>query len=93
MVRAILRDDPPPLPMSDSVDRARKPRDDEMDVFGLSHTGLVRKENQDHFLMAMFHKRINVISTNLPDIEQRFPVGEQRLAYVAMVADGVIKEA
>ncbi len=75
--------------MSDSVDRARKPRDDEMDVFGLSHTGLVREENQDHFLMAMFHKRINVISTNLPDIEQRFPVGEQRLAYVAMVADGV----
>ena len=75
--------------MSESVDPARKPRDDEMDVFGLSHTGLVRKENQDHFLMATFHKRINVISTNLPDIEQRFPAGEQRLAYVAMVADGV----
>jgi protein phosphatase len=75
--------------MSEHVAPARKPRDDEMDVFGLSHTGLVRKENQDHFLMATFHKRINVISTNLPDIEQRFPVGEQRLAYVAMVADGV----
>ena len=60
-----------------------------MDVFGLSHAGLVRKENQDHYLMATFHKRINVISTNLPNLEQRFPIGEQRLAYVAMVADGV----
>jgi len=60
-----------------------------MDVFGLSHTGKVRKENQDHYLMATFHKRVNVISTNLPNIEQRFPQDGQRLAYVAMVADGV----
>jgi len=67
----------------------RKPRDDEMDVWGLSHIGHVRKENQDHFLMATFHKRINVIATNLPDAEQRLPQGEQRLAYLAMVADGV----
>lgn len=75
--------------MSETSVLPRKPRDDEMDVFGLSHTGRVRKENQDHFLMASFHKRMNVISTNLPNIEQRFPLGEQRLAYVAMVADGV----
>lgn len=75
--------------MSQTSGPPRKPRDDEMDVFGLSHTGTVRKENQDHYLMATFHKRINVISTNLPNIEQRFPHVEQRLAYVAMVADGV----
>lgn len=75
--------------MSETASPPRKPRDDEMDVFGLSHAGLVRKENQDHYLMATFHKRINVISTNLPNLEQRFPLGEQRLAYVAMVADGV----
>ncbi|WP_310571107.1 serine/threonine-protein phosphatase [Gemmatimonas sp.] len=75
--------------MSETAAPPRKPRDDEMDVFGLSHTGTVRKENQDHYLMATFHKRINVISSNLPDIEQRFPNGEQRLAYLAMVADGV----
>lgn len=67
----------------------RKPRDDEADVYGLSHTGRVRKENQDHFLIATFHKRINVIATNLPEAESRLPQGEQRLAYVAMVADGV----
>jgi len=75
--------------MSETADPTRKPRDDEMDVFGLSDTGTVRKENQDHYLMATFHKRINVISTNLPNVEQRLPQGEQRLAYVAMVADGV----
>ncbi|WP_373067319.1 hypothetical protein [Gemmatimonas sp.] len=43
-------------------------------MFGLSHTGKVWKENQDHYLMATFHKRVNVISTNLPNIEQRFPL-------------------
>lgn len=67
----------------------RKPRDDEMDVHGLSHTGLVRKENQDHFLLATFHKRVNVIATNLPNADSRLPQGEQRLAYLAIVADGV----
>ena len=75
--------------MSDDTPAPRKPRDDEMDVHGLSHTGKVRKENQDHFLMATFHKRINVIGTNLPNAELRLPQGEQRLAYLAMVADGV----
>lgn len=65
--------------MSETASPPRKPRDDEMDVFGPSHAGLVRKENQDHYLMATFHKRINVISTNLPNLEQRFPIGEQRL--------------
>ena len=57
----MLDGDPPPTPMSETASPPRKPRDDEMDVFGLSHAGLVRKENQDHYLMATFHKRINVI--------------------------------
>lgn len=72
-----------------NADEPRKPRDDEMDVFGLSHTGRVRRENQDHFLIATFHKRINVLATNLPEAEHRLPPGEQRLAFLAMVADGV----
>ncbi len=75
--------------MSPLSDQSRKPRDDEMDVYGLSHQGKVRQENQDHFLIATFHKRINVISTNLENVEHRFPLGEQRLAYLAMIADGV----
>ncbi len=67
---------------------ARKPRDDEIDVFGLTHPGTVRTTNQDHFLLASVHKRIAVHQTSLPDLAQ-LPTGEQRLAFFGMVADGV----
>ena len=67
---------------------SRKPRDDEIDVHGLSHVGKVRKDNQDHFLLASILKRVNVLATNL-DEQQRLPLGEQRLAFLMMVADGV----
>lgn len=60
-----------------------------MDVYGLSHPGKVRTENQDHYLIATFHKRINVLSTNLDNVAERFPREEQRLVYLAMIADGV----
>jgi serine/threonine protein phosphatase PrpC len=66
----------------------RAPRDDEIEVFGLSHIGKVRKSNQDRFLIATIHKRVNVVTSNLEDTE-RLPQGEQRLAYLAMIADGV----
>lgn len=66
----------------------RAPRDDEIEVFGLSHLGKVRKTNQDRFLIATIHKRVNVVTSNLEDTE-RLPHGEQRLAYLAMIADGV----
>lgn len=72
--------------MSDTL--PRQPRDDETDVYGLSHPGKVRKENQDRFLLATIHKRVNITSSNLDDTE-RLPMGDQRLAFVAMVADGV----
>lgn len=66
----------------------RKPDDDEIDVFGLSHRGKVRSENQDHFLLASLHKRLTIHRTNLSDAERR-PFADRRLAFVAMVADGV----
>ena len=65
-----------------------KPHDDELDVFGLSHAGNVRAENQDHFLVATVHKRVSVRLTNLTQ-QQRLPMGDERLAVFAMVADGV----
>ena len=65
-----------------------KPRDDEIDVFGLSHAGRVRAQNQDHFLIATIHKRVQVVRTNLTE-QQRLPVEDERLATIAMVADGV----
>jgi protein phosphatase len=66
----------------------RKPRDDEIDVYGLTHVGKVRKTNQDHFLLASIHKRIQLIQTSLTD-QQRLPFGDERLGVIAMVADGV----
>ena len=66
----------------------RIPRDDEIDVFAVSHVGKVRKENQDRFLLATINKRVNIVSCNLDEAE-RLGQGDQRLAYLAMVADGV----
>jgi protein phosphatase len=65
-----------------------KPHDDEIDVFGLSHTGKVRAENQDHFLIATINKRVQIVQTNLTE-KQLLPMEDQRLAFIAMVADGV----
>jgi len=66
----------------------RKPRDDEIDVYGLTHVGKVRKVNQDHFLLASIHKKVQVLLTSLSD-QERLPFGDERLAVVAMIADGV----
>jgi serine/threonine protein phosphatase PrpC len=70
------------------ADPARKPRDDEIDVFGLTHPGKVRKENQDHFLICALRKQMVVQQTSLPMPENLMAEGE-RLALVMMVADGV----
>ena len=66
-----------------AIPNTRKPRDDEIDVHGLTHAGRVRKDNQDHFLLATVHKRVNVIATNL-ETQSRLPVGDHRVAFVAM---------
>ena len=71
-----------------ALPNTRKPRDDEIDVHGLTHVGRVRSENQDHFLLATVHKRVNLIATNL-ETQAQLPVREQRVAFLAMVADGV----
>ena len=65
-----------------------KPHDDEIDVFGLSHRGKVRAENQDHFLLASIHKRVQVFLTNMTE-QERLPMEDERLAMIGMVADGV----
>ncbi len=75
--------------MADTPPAPRKPLDDELDRYGLSHQGNVRRENQDHFLMASFHKRVHVQFSNVRNIHDLIPTEEQRLAYLAMVADGV----
>jgi serine/threonine protein phosphatase PrpC len=66
----------------------RAPRNDEIDVFSVSHAGKVRKTNQDRFLLATINKHVNVVNSNL-DEQERLPIGDERLAFLAMVADGV----
>jgi len=66
----------------------RKPRDDEIDVYGLTHAGNVRSENQDHFLICSLRKQMVVHLTSLPETDSLVEESE-RLAFLAMVADGV----
>jgi serine/threonine protein phosphatase PrpC len=68
--------------------RDRKPFDDEIDVYGLTHTGKVRPDNQDHFLICALRKQMVIHQTSLPNSEHLM-AGPERLAFLAMVADGV----
>jgi PPM family protein phosphatase len=65
-----------------------KPRDDELDLFGLTHPGKVRRENQDHFLLCTVHPQVVIHATSLPDPDG-LPLRGERLATVLLVADGV----
>jgi protein phosphatase len=66
----------------------RKPRDEEIDVYGLTHIGKVRRENQDHFLICALKKQMVVHLTSLPETDHLMAEPE-RLAFLMMVADGV----
>jgi protein phosphatase len=66
----------------------RKPFDEEIDVYGLTHIGKVRPDNQDHFLICALRKQMVVHQTSLPRPE-RLGGGPERLAFLMMVADGV----
>ena len=65
-----------------------RPTDAEIDVYGLTHPGKERAENEDHFLVCQLRKQIDVYLTSLPDLAGLSSDGE-RLAFLAMVADGV----
>jgi serine/threonine protein phosphatase PrpC len=64
-----------------------RPLDDEVDVYGLTHPGKVRKDNQDHFLICALQKQMQVYHTSLPHPE--LLINAERLAFIGMVADGV----
>lgn len=66
----------------------RKPRDDEIDVWGVTHPGKVRETNEDHFLLGSLHKRLDIRATSLP-VDEQLRACDERLGFLAMVADGV----
>jgi protein phosphatase len=65
-----------------------KPRDEDLDLFGLTHPGLVRPDNQDHFLIGTLHRELAIHGTSLQRPE-RLPLRGERFATFAVVADGV----
>ena len=65
-----------------------RPRDDELDLYGLTHPGRVRTENQDHFLLCTVHPQVVIHGTSLPSTDGLALRG-QRLATIMLVADGV----
>jgi len=72
----------------DAVPIPPKPRDEDLDFFGFTDRGLVRKDNQDHFLVTTLHKTMRVHVTSLPNPEL-LEIPSQRLASIGMVCDGV----
>src|SRR5258705_3594267 len=76
------RDIAPPHTLS------RKPRDDEIDVYGITDIGKARADNQDHFVICSLSKRLNVWQSSLPGLDQ-IPLAEERVAFLAMIVAGV----
>jgi protein phosphatase len=65
----------------------QRPTVAEIDAFGLTHPGLVRRTNADHFLVATLHRTLKVYATSLAgDIGQQ--ESESR-GVLLLVADGV----
>lgn len=67
---------------------ARRPRADEIDIYGLTHAGRVRTDNQDHFLVGSIDTSLHVHLTSLPGVATS-PLPAERRAFLAMVTDGV----
>jgi serine/threonine protein phosphatase PrpC len=71
----------------------RMPRHAELDVFGLTHPGLVRADNQDQFLTAILGRGLTVLQTSLAAVPELPAIaglsGQERAAFLAVVADGV----
>ena len=49
----------------------RKPRNDEIDVYGVTHPGKVRQTNNDHFLVGAIQQQLEVKLTSLTELERQ----------------------
>jgi len=68
--------------------QSQRVRNDEIDLFGLTHPGKKRTENEDHFLACTVHPEVIVHATSLPNVD-RLPLRGEWRATIALVADGV----
>jgi PPM family protein phosphatase len=69
------------------VSAGPKPLPSEVDVFGITHPGLVRETNADHFMIARYHRALQVLASNMPAHGPEFSADSR--GYVFLVADGV----
>ncbi len=67
----------------------RRPREDEIDAHGVTHPGKVRRDNQDHFLLCSLRRQVAVRGSSIPHADTLLGTENERLASMAMVADGV----
>jgi protein phosphatase len=65
-----------------------RPQFRQIDAYGLTHTGRVRSENQDHFFLGALARGVAVEYTSL-DVSGTGMDFAQRMASLAIVADGV----
>ena len=58
-----------------------------VDLAAISHAGLVRESNEDHYLVIRFHRTLENLSTNIPEgsLEKSFNL----VGYGILVADGM----
>jgi serine/threonine protein phosphatase PrpC len=79
---------PAPNASADRTDADRRPREDEIDAYGVTHTGKVRRDNQDHYLLCSLRRQLVVRASSIQGAGELLG-GSERLASLAMVADGV----
>ena len=77
-----------PFTVATQPELGERPRDDELDLYGLTHPGLMRAGNDDHFLLCTVHPQVVMHGTSLPQTSMLESRG-QRLATIMLVADGV----
>src|SRR5262245_3016096 len=65
-----------------------RPTSTNVDLFGVSDRGRVRRENQDQFLIASLHKLMRVHQSSLPPEDITTLISDSR-GYILLVADGV----
>jgi protein phosphatase len=71
------------------ADTGRRPREDEIDAFGVTHPGKVRKDNQDHYVLCSLRRQVVVRGSSIPEADAVLGSESERLASMVMVADGV----
>src|SRR5438045_7488194 len=59
----------------------------DIDVFGATHQGRVRKTNADHFLVGTFHRVLRVPYSSIGEVLG--PSETESRGLIALVADGV----